>query len=96
MERRIITAGFIKTICWEGYKIVDWASGKKYSLDGSEVQFGELHAFSFDSAIGSANGEYAFIYKNLAQKGFCSKMEHYLGKLIVLIIVLMFMNTPLQ
>jgi len=69
MERRIITAGFIKTICWEGYKIVDWASGKKYSLDGSEVQFGELHAFSFDSAIGSANGEYAFIYKKLGTKG---------------------------
>ena len=69
MERQILTAEFIKTICWKDNLIVDWACGRKYTLDGTETQFGEFHAFSFDSAISSANGVYSFIYKKLGTKG---------------------------
>ncbi len=73
MKRQTITAGFIKTICWDNNIIVDWASGFKYFLDGNKKQFGEHYAYCFDSAISSPNGEYAFIYKKLGTKGILLK-----------------------
>ena len=69
MERQIITADYIKTICWKDNLIIDWASGTKFSLEGNDTQFGESHGYPFDSAISSTNGEYAFIYKKLGTKG---------------------------
>jgi hypothetical protein len=69
MKKQIITDNFIKTICWHGSIIVDWASGTEYLLDGKQKQFGGDYAYSFDSAISSVNGEYAFIYQKLGTKG---------------------------
>jgi hypothetical protein len=53
--------------------IVDWASGKRYNLDGKTDQLGE-NSFGFgDSAITSADGQYAFIYQKLGTKGLLIK-----------------------
>ncbi|MBD1383671.1 hypothetical protein IDJ75_00145 [Mucilaginibacter rigui] len=72
MKRQIITANFIQTICWEGDLIVDWSSGRKYSLDGKEKQFG-VHWGWGDSVINSSDGKYIFIYKKLGTKGLIIK-----------------------
>lgn len=72
MKRQTITANYIKTICWEDDRIIDWASGVEYSLNGTSKQFGYRYGFA-DSAISSANGEYVFIYKKLGTKGLLLK-----------------------
>jgi hypothetical protein len=72
MKRQTITANNIKTICWKDDKIIDWASGRVYSLDGTIMEFGYNYGFA-DSAISSANGEYVFIYQKLGTKGLLLK-----------------------
>ncbi len=65
----------MQTISWLDDKLVDWASaGTSYSLDGTTTQLNKYHfAFSFDSAITSQDGQYAFIYKRLGTKGLLLK-----------------------
>lgn len=72
MEHQTITAGHVATICWNDNKIVDWASGAKYELNGDENQI-KWHFRFGDSAISSIEGEYAFIYKKLGTKGLLLK-----------------------
>ncbi|WP_316787688.1 hypothetical protein [Pedobacter frigoris] len=72
MERITITANHIKTICWKDDKILDWASGTAYSMDGTEESIGCRYGFA-DSAISSDNGEYVFIYQKLGTKGLLLK-----------------------
>src|ERR1700730_12266803 len=75
MERKTITAGFLKTICWLDTEIVDWASsGQLYSLDEKEKQLWKsYYAYDFASSIISYDGQYAFIYKKLGTKGLLLK-----------------------
>jgi hypothetical protein len=81
MKRLTIIANSIKTICWNNGKIVDWASGIEYSLDGSTKRFQEYYAYSFDSAISSKSGEYAFIYKKLGTKGILLKNGQFIREI---------------
>lgn len=75
MKRQSIKINHLQTISWLGDKLVDWASaGTSYSLDGTISQLNKYHfAFSFDSAITSQDGQYAFIYKRLGTKGLLLK-----------------------
>src|SRR4051812_43168203 len=75
MKRKTIAADYLKTICWIGDSIVDWAFvGKQYFLDNSQKQLGQYSfAFAFDAAITSSDGQYAFIYARLATKGILLK-----------------------
>jgi len=70
MKRQTIPTNYLKTICWLNSTIIDWASaGKQYTLDGKTDQLGE-NSFDFgDSAITSADGQYAFIFQKLGTKG---------------------------
>jgi hypothetical protein len=81
MKLQIITANFLKTICWQNAKILDWASGISYSLNGDCEQFGVHYSYSFDSAISSAGGEYTFLYQKLGTKGILLKHGQYLREI---------------
>lgn len=74
MKHIELTANYLSTIDWYGDTIVDWASaGQQYFLDGQVKQLQEYHYGSFDRAISSADGVYAFIYKNRGTKGLLLK-----------------------
>jgi hypothetical protein len=73
MQIQTITANYLKTICWKDNSIVDWVGGTTYSLDGTVKKHGYVYEFSFDSAIGSPNGIYAFVYQKLGTKGLLLK-----------------------
>jgi hypothetical protein len=73
MKIQTITANSIKTICWQGNSIVDWASGIRYELDGTKKHFGYHYTYNFDSAINSNDGVYVLIYQKLGTKGLLLK-----------------------
>ena len=75
MKRKTITANYLQTISWFDKTIVDWASaGQQYALDGKVIQLNKYHfAFSFDGAITSALGTYAFIYQRFGTKALLLK-----------------------
>ncbi|MGQ7852786.1 hypothetical protein ACUN24_00905 [Pedobacter sp. WC2501] len=74
MKRQSIKTNYLKTICWVNNSIVDWASaGKRYALDGKIDQLCEYTYGFGDSAITSADGQYAFIYQKLGTKGLLLK-----------------------
>jgi len=73
MQIQAITANYLKTICWKDDNIVDWAGGYTYSLGGKVRQLGSHYAYSFNSAISSADGSYIFIYNKLGTKGLLLK-----------------------
>lgn len=74
MKRQTLTANYLKTISWLGDTIVDWASGgKQYFLNGEILESSTHFPFSFDGAINSIDGTYAFIYQKLGTKGLLLK-----------------------
>ncbi|MEO3407163.1 hypothetical protein AAFN85_24815 [Mucilaginibacter sp. CAU 1740] len=75
MEHKTIIANYITTISWFDGTIIDWVhAGRQYSMDGTNIdRFRDSYAYSFDGAITSANGEYAFIYQKLGTKGLLLK-----------------------
>src|ERR1700744_852527 len=73
MKISTITANYLKTICWKDNMIIDWAAGSVCSLDGKVTQLEIVYSFSFDSAINSLDGSYAFIYQKLGTKGLLLK-----------------------
>jgi hypothetical protein len=75
MEHKTITANYITTICWFDGTIIDWVdAGRQYSMDGTNAKrFTDSYFYTFDGAITSANGEYAFIYQKLGTKGLLLK-----------------------
>jgi len=75
MKRKILKADFFKTICWFGDSIIDWSyAGTQYLLNGEVKRLNKYHlAFSFDGAIASDDGKYAFVYQRLGTKGLLLK-----------------------
>jgi hypothetical protein len=75
MEHKKISVGFLKTISWLNESVIDWPrSGQQYAMDGQQKQLGQYYyAHSFDGAITSADGQYAFIYKKFGTKGLLLK-----------------------
>lgn len=74
MVRKSIQTNSLKTICWVNNSIVDWASaGMQYTLDGKARQLCEYTYGFGDTAITSADGQYAFIYQKLRTKGLLLK-----------------------
>ncbi|CAM3966117.1 hypothetical protein MUGA111182_19645 [Mucilaginibacter galii] len=73
MKTQSITADFVKTICWQGNSIVDWASGIRYELDGTKKHLDYHYPYDFDSAINSRDGVYVFFYQKLGTKGLLLK-----------------------
>ncbi|MCO5946012.1 hypothetical protein [Mucilaginibacter flavidus] len=75
MNRKTITANYLKTIAWYDNTLIDWANaGKQYVLDDSKAKQLGHDTYGFgDAAIISADGVYAFIYKRLGTKGLLLK-----------------------
>jgi hypothetical protein len=75
VEHKTITANYIKTISWFDGTIIDWANaGLQYAMDGTNVEhYRDSYTYSFDGAITSQGGEYAFIYQKLGTKGLLLK-----------------------
>ncbi|MFD1469937.1 hypothetical protein ACFQ48_17040 [Hymenobacter caeli] len=75
MRHQTLEAPGLQTIAWVGDALVDWAcAGQLYGLDGERRQLGESHySFSFDRALTSTDGQYAFLYQKLGTKGLLLK-----------------------
>lgn len=82
MLRQSIKTNYLKTISWVGTSIVDWASaGKRYTFDGKTELLCEYNYGFGDSAITSADGQYAFIYQKLGTKGLLLKNGNILREI---------------
>ncbi|SEO45878.1 hypothetical protein SAMN05192574_108159 [Mucilaginibacter gossypiicola] len=76
MEHKTInTSDFLKTISWLNDSLIDWAdAAREYTMDGRQIQHSQRsYIYSFNGAITSESGEYAFIYQKLGTKGLLLK-----------------------
>ena len=75
IQRHKIKTETLQTLSWLKDNLIDWASaGTKYTLNGQKEQIAKYHfAYSFDAAITSDDGVYAFLYKKLGTKGLLLK-----------------------
>lgn len=75
MERKTISANYLKTIVWHNNTLIDWANaGEQYVLDDSKAKQLGHDTYGFgDAAIISPDGVYSFIYKRLGTKGLLLK-----------------------
>jgi hypothetical protein len=84
IQRQTLSDCHPQTIAWlEKEFLVDWAAaGRLYGLNGQRSQLA-LHTFSgsFDRAITSSDGTYAFIYQKLGTVGFLLKHGELLRKI---------------
>jgi hypothetical protein len=75
MHRQTIKAPGFSTLSWLPNSLIDWKDcGREFLLNGQIIERGSYSFdFSFDSAITSADGMYAVIYKKLGTKGLLLK-----------------------
>src|SRR5438093_13759071 len=60
----------VRSLCWLGDRLVDWAGGgHQIGLDGEVYEEPVNYAYTFDAAIVSPSGRYAVIYTRLGTKG---------------------------
>jgi len=68
-ERATIPAPGVKSLVWCGDDLVDWvAGGTVYSLDGTTIAPTVNHAYRFDAATATPDGEWAVIFERLGTK----------------------------
>jgi hypothetical protein len=68
-ETRISTKD-VRSLVWDGERLVDWASGgQTYLMTGETIPRRVYYSYSFDAAIASPSGEYAVIYTRFGTKG---------------------------
>jgi hypothetical protein len=64
----------VRSICWLGDNLIDWASGRMYTATGELIQKVIYRiAYKFDAAICSHDGTYALLYERLGTKGLLLK-----------------------
>lgn len=62
--------GTVRSLCWEGDELVDWArGGARFRLDGTSSHGQVNWAFRFDHALTTPSGKYQVIYETLGTKG---------------------------
>ncbi|MBC9909982.1 hypothetical protein [Chitinophaga varians] len=64
---------YVKTISWRGKDLVDWALGIKIHGEGEWPAQQITYAYNFDTAITSADGQYALIFTKQGTKGLLLK-----------------------
>jgi hypothetical protein len=65
-----LARGPVRSLCWEGDELVDYAGdGARFRLDGSVANATINWAYRFDSAVRSRDGSYRVIYEKLGTKG---------------------------
>lgn len=70
MQRFVIPARDVRSLCWEGDELVDWVAGEnRYRLDGTTIPRYVNYAYRFDLAVVSPDRQYAAIYERLGTKG---------------------------
>jgi hypothetical protein len=74
MIRQTFKIDPFQTLDWYYDSLVDWAAGGRIlTLDGQLSNAKWYSTYSFDTAITSSNGQYAFIYTRLGTKGLLLK-----------------------
>lgn len=69
-HEQTITAQRVRSLCWLGDTLIDWAGGgARYTLDGRTIARAVTYAYRFDAAVVSPSGEFAVIYERLGTKG---------------------------
>ncbi|MCG2617635.1 hypothetical protein LZZ85_25265 [Terrimonas sp. NA20] len=84
MKRVSHKPGIVNTLCWFDDSVIDWSSSaKRYYTSGeqSEVLFHYSYPYSFDRAISSDDGVYAFIYCRTGTKGLLLKNGQFLREI---------------
>jgi hypothetical protein len=65
-----LARGPVRSLCWEGDELVDYAGGgARFRLDGSVANATINWAYRFDGAVRSRDGSYRVIYEKLGTKG---------------------------
>jgi hypothetical protein len=60
----------IRSLCWRGDQLVDWAGGgRAFAADGTEQPKRVNYPYRFDAATTSPDGRFAVIYERLGTKG---------------------------
>jgi len=68
-EIQILAKG-VRSLVWDGEKLVDWAAGgEAYLISGETVPSRVYYAYPFDAAAVSPSGEFEVIYTRLGTKG---------------------------
>ncbi len=74
IDRVVIPAQNVQSLCWQGDALVDWAGGgTRYRLDGTSTRRLVSYSYKFNRAVTSPNGQYAVIYDVLGTKGLVLK-----------------------
>ena len=74
IDRVVIPAKNIRSLCWQGDEMVDWVEGgNRYCLDGTVSCAHVNYTYRFDRAVASSNGQYAAIYEGNGTKGLVLK-----------------------
>jgi len=75
IKRETIQTDYLQSVDWFQGNIIDWGQGATiYSTEKKPVQKGKYYyGFSFDTAISSQDGVYAFLYEKLGTKGILLK-----------------------
>jgi len=70
METLRLEVPGVRSLCWVGDSLVDWAGGGRVlHLDGSIDESRVYFAYRFDAAVATTDGEFAVIYERLGTKG---------------------------
>ena len=81
-QREIPVSSEVKSLCWAGESLVDWAAGGiTFHLDGKIEPRPVYYAHPFNSAVTSPCGTYAVIYERLGTKGVLLKRGKVLREL---------------
>ncbi len=63
----------VRSLCWRGDELIDWAGSERYQLDGTSSGLGAIYAYRFDHAISLHHREYVVLYEQLGTKGLILK-----------------------
>lgn len=74
MQRIVIPAKNVRSLCWHGEELVDWVGGgNRYCLNGSTIRRYVNYPYRFNRSVVSPDGQYAVIYEVLGTKGLVLK-----------------------
>lgn len=74
INRAVIPAKYVQSLCWQGDELVDWAGGGiRYQMDGTATSRLVSYGYRFDRADSSSQGQFSIIYEVLGTKGLVLK-----------------------
>lgn len=82
IQRFVLPAKNIRSLCWQGNELIDWVGGgNHYCLNGTTIPRYVNYSYRFNQAIVSPDGQYAVIYEVLGTKGVILKSGEVLREI---------------